>query len=204
MKVNEIRDRIVALSHQSAGDGEVQAKALGWLNAAYHEVMDEVVPYLPGALQRQESVVTAASGQALLAVAPYRVLAVRDEAAGRMLAAATPAQALAGACGDYVVTASGVKLEPARENVRLVVLSIPVAADLVEGGSEESVVLPRAYHYALVWGGLMWSALFERGFGTQGELLVYQRQWAEAKERIKLGLLHNMGTGLRVQPFVMV
>ena len=46
MNVNEIRDRIVELSHQTAGDGEVQAKALGWLNAAYHELMDEIVAFM--------------------------------------------------------------------------------------------------------------------------------------------------------------
>lgn len=205
MNVNEIRDRIVELSHQSAGDGEVQAKTLGWLNAAYHELMDEVVAYLPPALQRQECAATGSNGEALLGVAPYRVLGVRDEDRQVMVEAATPAQVLEGTDGErFVVTAGGVKLQPVRENVRLAVVYVPQVADLAEGGAEESVVLPRAHHYALVWGGLMWSALFERGFGTQGELLIYQRQWAEAKERIKLAMLPNVGTGLRVQPFVMV
>lgn len=203
MNVNEIRDRIVELSHQTAGDGEVQAKALGWLNAAYHELMDEVVVYLPPALQRQESVTTNASGEAVLGFAPYRVMAVKDE--NGMVEAATPKQVLENEySGRYVVTAAGVRVSPVRENAALTVVYVPEVADLEEGGSEASVALPKAYHYALVWGGLMWSALFERGFGTQGELLIYQRQWADAKERVKLGLLHNVGTGLRVEPFVMV
>lgn len=208
MNVNEIRDRIVELSHQSAGDGEVQAKALGWLNAAYHELMDEIVAYLPPALQVRESVVTNVAGEAVLAAAPYRVMKVAD-GQGRVLKGVTPAdvmelEAAGSTQGSYVLTASGVKLYPAKEGVTLSVLYVPLVTDLVEGGAEASLFLPRAHHSALVWGGLVWSALFERGFGTQAELQVYQRQWLEAKQRVKLGLLHNLTGGLRVQPFDIV
>jgi hypothetical protein len=209
MNVNDIRDRIVELSHQSAGDGEVQAKALGWLNAAYHELMDEVVAYLPPMLQQQENVPTGAGGEAVLADAPYRVLRVVDAGAGRNLEIVTPGALLdldpmgtaTGAPQRCVLTGSGVRIHPAAADVALTVLYVPVVADLAEGGIEATIVLPKAYHYALVWGGLVWSALFERGFGTQGELVIFQRQWADAKERVKLGLLHNTGASLRVQPF---
>jgi len=209
MNVNDIRDRIVELSHQSAGDGEVQAKALGWLNAAYHELMDEVVAYLPPSLQRQENGVTAADGGMVLDEAPYRVLRVVDTGQGRVLDVVTPAMLMdidpaggaTGAPRRCVVTGEGVRVHPAGAGVALAVLYVPVVADLTEGGVEDSIVLPPAYHYALVWGGLVWSALFERGFETQGELAIYQRQWADAKQRVKLGLMHGSVAGLKVQPF---
>ena len=209
MNVNDIRDRIVELSHQSAGDGEVQAKALGWLNAAYHELMDEVVAYLPPSLQRQENGVTAADGSMVLDYAPYRVMRVVDTGQGRVLDVVTPAMLMdidptGAATGDpqrCVLTADGVKVHPVKAGVELAVLYVPVVADLIEGGDESSIVLPPAYHYALVWGGLVWSALFERGFETQGELVIYQNQWSNAKQRVKLGLMHNTVAGLKVQPF---
>lgn len=212
MNVNEIRDRIVELSHQSAGDGEVQAKALGWLNAAYHELMDEVVAYLPPALQVREEMVTSADGAVVLAKVPYRVLKVVDVVQGHALNGITPLEVMeldpsgsaSGAPVRFVVTASGVKIHPASEGRGLSILYVPLVQDLNEGGAEASILLPRVHHNALVWGGLVWSSLFERGFGSSGELQVYQRQWLEAKQRVKLGLLHNVGASLRVVPFDIV
>lgn len=212
MNVNEIRDRIVELSHQSAGDGEVQAKALGWLNAAYHELMDELVVYLPPALQLREEVVTGVAGDTVLANVPYRILKVVDTGQGRVLEPVTPMDLMeidpagdaAGDAARFVVTASGVEVHPASEGVTLSVLYVPLVEDLVEGGPEASVLLPRAQHSALVWGGLVWSALFERGFESSMELAVYQRQWVDAKSRVKLGMLHNLASNLRVQPFDIV
>lgn len=212
MNVNDIRDRIVELSHQTAGDGEVQAKALGWLNAAYHELMDEVVVYLPPSLQVREQVVTGPIGEVVLGQAPYRILKVMDAGQGRALRPVTPGELVefdpAGTMqGDpvrYVPTGTGVLVHPAREGVKLAVLYVPVVQDLVEGGAEASIFLPKALHHALVWGGLVWSSLFERGFGSSAEIGVYQRQWLEAKQRVKLGLLHNLTGTLRVAPFDIV
>lgn len=198
MNVNQIRDRIVELSHQSTADGEVQAKALGWLNAAYHELMDDILPFAPAALQVQEVVAVGADGQGATALPPYRILAVVDTATGSPLRVATPAEALAadpaGTLGGtyrlYVPTAAGVRLVPAGEGA-VTVLYVPQVADLAENGAEDAVLLPRAHHMALVWGGLVWSSLFERGFGTQGELAMFQAQWQRAKEGVKLALAGN-------------
>ncbi|PZP39013.1 MAG: hypothetical protein DI585_05565 [Pseudomonas fluorescens] len=209
MNVNEIRDRIVELSHQSAGDGEVQAKALGWLNAAYHEIMDEVVVYLPPSLQVRETVVTAADGTAVMAQVPYRVMKVVDSVRGKVLEAVSPLDIMemdpqgqaTGFPQRYTVTAEGVQVHPAAEGVELGVLYVPLVVDLEEGGPEGSIFLPHAYHSALVWGGLVWSSLFERGFGSGAEIQLYMRQWLDAKQRVKMGLLHNLANRLRVQPF---
>lgn len=205
MNVNEIRDRIVELSHQTAGDGEVQAKALGWLNAAYHELMDESVAYLPPWLQVRTDVVTDASGQVVLGEGAYRVLKVLDKSRNKVLAAATPLQLMeAGNEGAgpsrYEVTAAGIRVHPVTAEVPLSVLYVPLIQDLKEGGAEASLFLPREHHYALVWGGLVWSSLFERGFGSNAEVQSFQRQWLEAKSRVKAGLVHHF-QGLRVQPF---
>ena len=210
MNVNEIRDRIVELSHQTAGDGEVQAKALGWLNAAYHELMDEIVAYVPPWVQVRLDSTTNAAGELSLGAGAYRVLKVVDTAAGRELKAVTPGDVmereLAGygeGVQNYERTAAGVRVRPIKAAVPLAVLYVPLVQDVVEGGAEASILLPREHHYALVWGGLVWSALFERGFGGSAEVQVFQRQWLEAKSRVKAGLLHHV-PNLRVKPFDVV
>lgn len=209
MDVNAIRDRVLELSHSSAGvDSDLQGKALGWINSAYHEVMDEVLPYLPQALQVQESVTANTGGVATLSRGVYRLIRVVDAVNGRMLSATTPVEILdidpaGNAVGDPVrgyAKDNTVVIHPAKE-ISLKVLYVPVVTDLVAGGAEADVLLPRAFHHALVWGGLVWSALFERGFFSQSELLMYQRQWLSAKEGVKLSLLGNTGETLRVKPF---
>lgn len=209
MDVNAIRDRILELSHSSAGvDADLQGKALGWVNSAYHEVMDEVLPYLPQALQVQEVVTSNTSGVATVSKGVYRLIRVVDAASGRTLLATTPLEILdldpAGtATGDPVrgyAKDNTIVVHPAKA-VELKVLYVPVVTDLSAGGTETEVLLPRAFHHALVWGGLVWSALFERGFFSQSELVMYQRQWLAAKEGIKLSLLGNTAETLRVRPF---
>ena len=71
---------------------------------------------------------------------------------------------------------------------------------MAEDGAEASILLPPAFHDALVWGGLVWSALYERGLGSSAELQLFMRQWAEAKARLKLHLLSLAGLPLRVAP----
>lgn len=211
MRVSEIRDRIVELSHASAGDGEVQAKALGWLNAAYAEIMNELMPYLPAALQVQEQVSTDVAGKALVGREVYRVIRVVERSGGGQLAVVTPDEILAryplgtasGMPNACVVKGREVAVHPVSV-VPLTVLYVPAVEELVESDEEAAVLLPASHHSALVWGGLVWSSLFERGFGGSGEMGVYRRQWEEAKQRVKLAMLGNTGEALRVKPFELV
>lgn len=211
MNVNEIRDRIMELSHQSGGDEEMRGKALGWLNAAYHEVMDEVVAYVPPALQRLEEITTGVDGRAVLAAVPYRVLKVVNRDDGVTLAQGSLAEVLEddptgralGPVSRCVWNGAEVQVYPAR-SVRLAVLYVPMVNDLVAGAEEASILLPRAHHHALVWGGMVWSSLFERGFSSAGELVMYQRSWEQAKERVKLSLLSAGHSVPRVLPFELV
>lgn len=205
MLVNDIRDRIVELSHQSSGDGAVQAKALGWLNAAYMELMNELLAFAPQALQRTETVSVSTTGLAALSVPPNRILRVLvDGVPVPMvrtldLLEADPTQTATGTPELCAMVAGGVQLQP-RQSGTAVVLFVPQPVTLGEGGAESSILLAPSFHDALVWGGLVWSSLFERGFASASELALFGRQWQEAKARIKLALLHTAGAALRVAP----
>lgn len=54
---------------------------------------------------------------------------------------------------------------------------------------DKCISLPPAHHHILVWGAMVWSSLFERGFPSESEMVCYQRNWAQAKERLKLALM---------------
>jgi hypothetical protein len=204
MQVNTIRDRIVELSHQSGADGEVKSKALNWLNAAYMEVLNELLLLAPQSLQRTESISINAQGQGALSGAPQAL--VRVIWGEVPLAIVTPltrleADPLGSLQGTPVLaclTTTGIQVQPrAAGNATVVYTPRPVA--LAEDGPESTILLPPAFHDALIWGGLVWSALFERGLGSAAELQLFTRQWAEAKARLKLHLLGQAGVPLRVQ-----
>ncbi len=205
MQVNTIRDRIVELAHQSGADGEVKSKALNWLNAAYFEAVNELLLLAPQSLQRTESITTNAQGQAALLLPPHAL--VRVLWGNVPLAIVTPlslleADPLATAQGSPVLaclTSNGVQVQPRMAGSATVVYT-PRPVALAEDGLEATILLPPTFHDALIWGGLVWSALYERGLTSSTELQLFARQWAEAKARMKLHLLGQAGVALRVQP----
>lgn len=205
MQVNTIRDRIVELSHQSGADGEVRSKALNWLNAAYFEVLNELLLLAPQSLQRTESVTTGSNGQAMLATPPHALVRVLwgqvPLAVVSPLAVleADPATTATGTPVLACATATGLQVQP-RQAGNATAVYTPKPTPLAEDGTEASILLPPTFHDALVWGGLVWSALFERGLGSSAELQLFTRQWAEAKARLKLHLLNQAGVPLRVAP----
>jgi hypothetical protein len=206
MNVNQIRDRVVELCRGGDGpDADLQTRAMGWLNSAYHELMDELIPYLPQALQVQEQVASNAGGVASVSEAVYRLMQVVDRDQPRVLDLVTAAEVLA---LDPAGTAAGkpvrayadgdaVTVHPAAA-VNLTVRYVPLPVDLVADGAENSILLPKPWHHVLVWGGLVWAALFERGFGGSGEIVLYQQQWQAGKANIKVALRGNLGGSLRV------
>ena len=79
-----------------------------------------------------------------------------------------------------------------------------VAKDVLLDGDEASLALPAGQVHGLVWGALVWSSVFERGFATASELAQFRAQWQEAKARVKLAVLGQVGVPLRVQGYQLV
>lgn len=207
MDVVTLRDRIVELSHHGVGnDLDVNTKALGWLNSAYHELMESIVPLAPGYLQVREDVTTGTDGAGILSGEVGKLVQAVERGGKRVLTLVSPAELLAAEVDGLVgsptlCSVSGDVLQvypPAAVDVSVVF--VPLVQDLLEGGSEASILIPPSLHGALVWGGLVWSALFDRGFMSQSELLMYQRQWEAGKEQVRLSLLGGLSP-VRVKPF---
>jgi hypothetical protein len=211
MRVQEVVTQILALSHQGGNDAALTAQALGWLNAAYRELMDELVPLAPPSLQTQAVVVTNSAGNGVLPDLPARVLQVFDRNTGAVVPQVTVAELAAldpmgmgsGPVARCVVQGTAVQVHPACEATLLVVM-IPVAKDVLLDGDEASLALPAGQVHGLVWGALVWSSVFERGFATASELAQFRAQWQEAKARVKLAVLGQVGVPLRVQGYQLV
>jgi hypothetical protein len=204
MQVNTIRDRVVELAHQSGADGEVKAKALNWVNAAYMELMNELLALAPQSLQRTETLSTDSSGVAILSAPPAALVRVLwgqsalNVVTPLAVLEADPSQTALGEPVMACPTATGVQVQP-RKAGSVQVVYLPTPLPLAEDGPASSILLAPRYHDALIWGGLMWSALFERGLSSVTELNMFSRQWAEAKARIRLGMLSQSGMDLRVR-----
>lgn len=208
MNVNNLRDRILEISHdEDAPDTHLKNKAMEWVNSAYHELMDELTPFMGDKLQRLETV-TLNNGVASLLNQPFRVLKVLRTRDNYLLKATNLSEQLNkqtalntnGDPSKYWMNGSSIQTYPI-SNEQISVLYVPVVTDLIEGGDEASIMLPKTFHHALVWGGLVWSSVFERGFSTQAELTLFQRKWDEAKQKIKLSMAASETARLTVSSY---
>lgn len=208
MNVNEIRNRILEISHDEvAPDTDLLAKAMNWLNSAYHEMVDECMPYLGRYLQKRETV-QVEEGKAVLNSEAYRLVSVVDKSNKKALQETTyeavmqvdPALENIGAPTAFWLEGDDVYIHP-KQNVELEVVYMPVVANLIEGDVEGSVLLPKQFHSALVWGGLVWGSVYERGFSSGADIKLFQNKWDEAKRKVKLSLSAKPAGSVRVKPY---
>ena len=210
MDVNALRDRIIEISHdEAAPDTDLRSKALRWLNSAYHEIMEEVMPWLGNQIRVEEQLTTNSTGQAMLSSVPYRMVRVVDVTNSTTLQQLNredvldkdPAETKTGNAQAFWQEGLLLQTYPKAASAALTVLYLPETLDLEADGTEASILLPRQFHHALVWGGLVWSATYERGFATQAELALFQKKWEEAKRNLKLALANQPSGQRRTQPY---
>lgn len=208
MNVNQLRDRILTLAHDEASpDTTMKQNALEWLNQAYHELIDEVLPYLTRYLQQEETVTTDSNGQASLSQDVYRIVQLVDTSNSKSLIEKRKSDILTfdadlsqtGQPLRYWVAGDTVTVHP-KMVVNLTVVYLPLVSDLVEDGAESTILLPKSFHHGLIWGGLVWASTYERGFSAQGDLVLFQRKWEEFKQQMKLSL-NSAGESISVKAY---
>ena len=166
MNVNDIRNRILELSHDEAdANNELADKALGWLNSAYHEVMDEALPWLGDSLREEATLTADSSGLVVPAFSIFRLLSVVDVTNNRVLRevsreevmATNPALDATGVPNVFYKIGDTLQLYP-KSSVNVKVNYLPNIDDLNADDAEAAILLPRQMHHALVWGGLVWAS----------------------------------------------
>lgn len=184
MNVNEILARVIEVSHGEDGaDSGLRERALGWVNSAYGELMDEILPFVLEDVAVEVLVAYDANGVGTLPTNCRRVEAVFES--GRPLEKLCRAEFDAGETG-YLVTGGRLHVTPSELSTagEVRVIYIPHFEELVADG--EVAVLASTQQHALIWGALVWGSAYERAFSAQGDLRLFQGKWDEAKRQIKL------------------
>lgn len=208
MNVNEIRDRILDISHNEiAPDTQLKEKSLSWLNSAYHEIVSLCLPFLERYLETLQTL-TVVNGKAELPNNVFRITSVISKKTGKALLQKTKAEmSLLENSGKLQLLEGCYTIEgrelyvPALKDGELDLIYFKQVEDLVENGAADSLILPAQHHHVLVWGGLVWSSIFERGFSTQGDIKTFQTKWDEAKREVKLSLSNQPSKNFKVQPY---
>lgn len=212
MQVNELRSRIIDISHnESAPDTDLQTKALQWLNAAYHEIMSELSPFMPRYLEESTTLTTDITGAVALPTNVERIMrviavntnSVLQETIQPIVWDIDPTLEQMGTPQRFYIQNNTLVIHPKAET-GINVLYIKKIDDLELNGAEDSILLPPHFHYALVWGALVWGTTYERGFSSQADLSLFQVKWEEAKRKIKLTLISRPSAPLRTTPYNLV
>jgi len=184
MNVNEILARVVSISHAEDGaDSGLREKALGWVNSAYSELLDEVLPYILDDVAVAVDATYDADGVVQLPDNCRRVVEVFE--AGRALPRLRRMEFEAGDTG-YLVTGKTLIVTPDERgglgDLRL--MYVPEFSELEADGEIE--MLDAGHQHALIWGALVWGSTYERAFSAQGDLRLFQAKWEDAKQQIKV------------------
>ena len=205
MNVYELQERILELSHDEVThDTGLRGRSLRWLNSAYHELMEILMPLLSDSLSA-DTIVEVVENAVILPQKAQKILLVEDAEKGGSIPYKAPHEVLVKNTElSYQQTVDGLKLIGKNIPQKLRVVFVPQISDLLEDDTENSILIPPQFHTSLIWGALVWAAVFERGFTSQRELSLYQAKWEEAKRNVKLSLVGRHSSILKVDEFHIV
>ncbi len=203
MTVNEILQEILQLAHhENSPNTQMLEKALGWLNAAYNELLDELGPFQAEQSPSLQCITTNAEGQAQLN-APVRKIEQIVNATGQALQPISLVAVAAWQDGQNNQTLPAYNLQNQTLSIfppqatSLKVFYLPQIVDLQRTDGTDAILVPPEHHKALVWGGLVWASVYERGFSAAQDMRLFEQKWLAAKQQIKLSMLAKPQAALR-------
>jgi hypothetical protein len=205
MNVYELQERILELSHDEVPhDTNLRAKSLRWLNSAYHEFVEVLMPFLGDSLNEDITADTSDS-IAILPKKAQKVLRVENAKTGSEIPHKSSEKINTNErMVSFRLTVDGLAFSGTLipESVRIIY--VPQVLDLEEDDTEDSILIPVQYHTTLIWGALVWASVFERGFTSQRELSLYQAKWEDAKRNSKLSLASRSSGRFNVDEFNLI
>ncbi len=200
MNVLDLQKQVTSLSHQEDSlNSGLKMKSLQWLNHAYQEIMEEIAPFLSEIYTKMVDLTLDELGRAVLPDDFYKIEKVF--LSGTELPKLTIAEAvIAEDKKGYWLERNYIHILPKNTVGHLVMLYQSTIPKLTESSLEEDILIPKNFHYALVWGALVWASVQERGFSAQSDLKLFQQKWLEAKQSLKLSLANRADQKLSVAP----
>lgn len=205
MNVYELQERILELSHDEVThDTNLRTRSLRWLNSAYHEIMEVMMPLLADTLNEDETL-DVVDGVVTFSKLAQKVLRVENADTGAVIVHKVPESISVNEQSlSFRLMATGIVISGKNIPTKVRVVYVPQIMDLEEDDTEEQILIPSQYHAALVWGALVWASIFERGFTSQRELSLYQMKWEESKRNAKLSLMNRSVSRFKVDEFNLV
>lgn len=199
MNVVDLQKQIMALSHQEDSHStQLKQKSLLWINHAYQELLDEVLPFATEQRQVKASLTTNTEGAIALPNDCYQVTDLFI--AGKKIEALNSQKSIfeQNVTIGYWLEGKQIHLYP-KQVYNIDLFYEKYIPELTESSVESDILIPQNFHYALVWGALVWATVQERGFSAKSDLNLFQQKWVEAKQSIKLSLAGKSRIRLKVE-----
>lgn len=191
MKIKDLVDQIISYSHdEDTPDTDLTAKALTWLNSAYHELLQENLAFLKHRMLKQANILLTDEFFELpddfylfekIKLSNGQIISKEDKEL-------------------YSIEGNLVFLKN-QTNQNISFVYIPEFKELTLDDSLTVMHISSNYVQSLVWGALVWSSIYERGLHTQSELGLFEAKWNQAKQNYKVTLTAYSDQVLRTVPY---
>lgn len=191
MTIKELVNQVISYSHdEDTPDTELTAKALTWINSAYHELLQENLAFLKNKMLKQ---ITVNLTDEFFELPDDFYLFDRIKLANGQVILKEDKHA-------YSLEANNCFLVN-EKNQTLILTYIPAFKQLALTDSLNAMHISSNYVQSLVWGSLVWSSIYERGLHTQSELGLFEAKWNQAKQNYKVTLATYSDQTLRTKPY---
>lgn len=191
MTIKNLVDQIISYSHdEDTPDTDLTAKALTWLNSAYHELLQENLAFLKSKMLKK--VTLKLVDETFELPDDFYLFEKIKLENGTVISKEEK--------GAYSLEANNCYLT--KEVNQTVTLSyIPAFKQLKLEDSLNTMHISSNYVQSLIWGALVWSSIYERGLHTQSELGLFEAKWNQAKQNYKVTLATYSDQTLRTKPY---
>lgn len=191
MKIKDLVDQVISYSHdEDTPDTDLAAKALTWLNSAYHELLQENLLFLKHKMLKQYDA-NLENGFFVIPDDFYIFEKIRLKN-GTIISKEDKT--------EYSIEGNLLFLKNYKSE-SLQFVYIPEFKMLNLEDSLSSMHISSNYIQSLIWGALVWSSIYERGLNTQSELGLFEAKWNQAKQNYKVTLSTYSDQILRTTPY---
>lgn len=193
MKIKDLVDQIISYSHnEDTPDTDLSAKALTWLNSAYHELLQENLAFLKYKMLTSKTIEIKNGSSKLpddfylfekISLSNGEVISKEDK-------------------DRYSIEGDFVFIKNVKDEY-LNITYIPQFKQLNLDDSLSIMHISSNYVQSLIWGALVWSSIYERGLHTNSELSLFEAKWSQAKQNYKVTLATYSDQVLRTTPYSM-
>lgn len=191
MKIQDLVNEIISYSHnEDTPDTNLNAKALTWLNSAYHELLQENLAYLKYKMLKKVSINLKDNEFEL--PEDFYLLEKIKLANGTIISKENK---------SFYSIESNICMLEEQHNQTINLTYIPEFSQLKLDDELRIMHISTNYVQSLIWGALVWSSIYERGLNTQTELAIFENKWNQAKQNYKITLATYSDHILRTQPY---